>query len=54
MLKDFIKENVKKKTKEKAKKPNKMKGDRAPFQYKNELEITVSKNNIPVEVYEHK
>ena len=54
MLKDFIKENIKEKVTKKTSKPQKLNGDRAPFQYKNELEITVSRNNVPVEIYKHK
>lgn len=53
MLKDFIKEAVNKKASEKVPKAKEMKGDRAPFQYKNELEITVSRNNVPIEIYKH-
>jgi hypothetical protein len=52
MLKDFIKENIKERVTKKTPKP--IKGDRAPFQYKNELEITVSRNNVPIEIYKHK
>lgn len=53
MLKDIIGNSIAKIQKVKDKE-NKKKGDKAPFQYSNELEITVSKSNKPIQVFTHK
>lgn len=49
MLKDILKKNLEKKSKDKEDK----KGDKAPFKFGNELEISVIKNNKVINTFNH-
>lgn len=55
MLKDLIERSVQIKEQEKKEEEAKKKGEeKVPFQYSNELEISVYRNNELVEKYENK
>ena len=49
MLKDILKKKLEKSSKDKEKK----KGDKAPFVFRNELEISVTKKNKVINTYNH-